>query len=417
MGVTALYASTVSGLRGLIPNLSFLVFDNGFGRRRTTTRLGEDADFEVDFCGAHAGMRIDRAENLLSMATASSLGGLGAFVNTYVRAIDTCDAVLDISGGDSFSDIYGMKRFKSVVRPKLIALRRKVPLILLPQTYGPYRTTGAREAARKAVKGATMCWARDKPSFGELRNLLGDAFNSESHFCGVDLAFGLGPKDASDQVGSEILTMINTDRSVRPLVGFNVSGLIYNDPDAAVSNYGFKSDYRKLVLSFLEWLMKNTKANLVLVPHVMSPKGHYESDPGACESIARDLPEEFGSRIAVSPASFDQSQVKWLISQANWFCGTRMHSTIAALSSGVPTATISYSDKALGVFQSCGQGEQVFDPRRLSGDQILNELLHSYESRATIQNSLNEHLPNVQAQLSDQLHSIASVIQRLGDNQ
>ncbi len=51
-----------------------------------------------------------------------------------------------------------------------------------------------------------------------------------------------------------------------------------------------------------------------------------------------------------------------------------MHSTIAGLSSGVPTATVTYSDKALGVFELCGQEDHVIDPRIFDTEQVVARL-------------------------------------------
>ena len=50
----------------------------------------------------------------------------------------------------------------------------------------------------------------------------------------------------------------------------------------------------------------------------------------------------------------DASEVKWCISKLDWFVGSRMHATIAALSSGVPCAAIAYSRKFRGVFATLG---------------------------------------------------------------
>jgi polysaccharide pyruvyl transferase WcaK-like protein len=41
--------------------------------------------------------------------------------------------------------------------------------------------------------------------------------------------------------------------------------------------------------------------------------------------------------------------MKWIIAQCSVFAGARTHSTIAALSSGVPTLSIGYSLKARGI--------------------------------------------------------------------
>jgi polysaccharide pyruvyl transferase WcaK-like protein len=349
------------------------------------------------------------------MSAAASAGPLGALVNSNIRAIDQATAVLDVSGGDSFSDIYGTKRFFSIVRPKLIAIRRGIPLILLPQTYGPYQDPRLKAIAAKAVRGAEMCWARDERSFAILRDLLGGTFDPDRHRCGVDLAFGLEPRDASDALSTELRSMLDADRSAHPLVGFNISGLIYADPEKAVSRYRFKADYRALINQFLSWLLESTDANLVLIPHVMSPAGHYESDPGASAEVARALTGRFPGRVVVSPDSLDQSQAKWLIARTDWFCGTRMHSTIAGLSSGVPTATVSYSDKAKGVFESCAQGDQVIDPRQLDTEEVVERLKQSFEALASVKASLAEHLPAVKRQAEDQMDAIAQRIRVAAD--
>lgn len=297
--------------------------------------------------------------------------------------------------------------------PKLMALETGTPLILLPQTYGPYRDPKLRAIAAKAVRGADMCWARDERSFSILKDLLGHDFDPDRHRCGVDLAFGLRPRDATDLLSAELRSMIECDRSERPLVGFNVSGLIYNDPAKAVSRYRFKADYRGLLESFLSWLLELTDANLVLVPHVMRPADHWESDPGACEAVAATLRATHSmhaDRVLVAESTLDQSQAKWLIAQTDWFCGTRMHSTIAGLSSGIPTATVSYSDKAKGVFETCGQGEQVIDPRQLETEEVVERLKRSYGSRDSIRASLARDLPAVKAKASEQMDAIAERI-------
>lgn len=413
MGVSALFHSAATALHQQLPAVSLTAFDNGFGQREMTLEFGDGASRTVELRGARPGKRFDRPENLATMSAAAALGPLGGLLNGNVRAIDAATAVLDVSGGDSFSDIYGVKRFYSVVRPKLIAIRRGTPLILLPQTYGPYNDPRLKALAAKAVRGAEMCWARDERSFAVLQDLLGDTFDPARHRCGVDLAFGLEPRDASECLSAELRAMLEAERDQRPLVGFNVSGLIYNDSAKAVSRYRFKADYHELVQSFLSWLLETTDANLVLIPHVMSAPGHYESDSGACEAVAASLRarhSRHADRVLVSPYSLDQCQVKWLIAQTDWFCGTRMHSTIAALSSGVATATVSYSDKAKGVFETCGQGPHVIDPRELDTAEVVARLKASFASRADASATLARRLPAVKSRAAEQMGAVVEQI-------
>jgi len=318
---------------------------------------------------------------LTTMLMLSKLGKAGARLNRGLELIDSCDAVLDISGGDSFSDIYGLKRFNQINSPKQIAINRQIPLILLPQTYGPYKNPDIYKKACESVQGASQAWARDGNSFQILKKMLGDKFDPQKHKTTVDMAFLLEPEDASDLVGDEINAWISSDRQDSPLIGLNISGLIYNDPEIATRQYGFKEDYRKTVFELVSNFLTETTARILLISHVMDLPGHYESDYDACIDVYDKLNDHHKERVIVAPNNLNESQVKWLISKLDWFCGTRMHSTIAGLSMAVATATISYSDKALGVFESCKEGAQVFDPRILSIEDLIDGLVKSFQDR------------------------------------
>lgn len=410
MGVSALFASTVEGITRFIPGARFSVFDNELGKRTQTHHFSEGVHIDVEHIGIRAGHRYYLHENLVTISALSRLGALGAAFNSVIRDIDRFDVILDISGGDSFSDIYGAKRFLSVVRPKLIALKRKIPLILLPQTYGPYADPKFSAVANRAVQGADMAWARDPNSFDILKSMLGAHFDPKKHRSGVDFAFALGIRKADDLIGPVLARLIRERNESAPIVGLNVSGLIYNDPNAAYSQYGFKADYREIIHGFVHWLMQETDARLVLIPHVMSDPQYTESDYAACEKVAAQIAEDYQSRVFVSPSTLDQNQVKWLISNMDWFCGTRMHSTIAALSRGVPTAAIAYSDKTKGVFETCGQAEEVYDPRDLDTLAVVDGLKSSYQRRNELQQSLKTSLPNVMARADEQLSVISNCI-------
>jgi polysaccharide pyruvyl transferase WcaK-like protein len=324
------------------------------------------------------------------------------------------DAVLDISGGDSFTDIYGHHRLDSICAPKQLALRRRSPLILLPQTYGPFQQSDSRARAERIVRAASIAWARDERSFAVLRDLLGNAFDADRHRCGVDVAFLLPterpPNALVDQIGP--LATPRGDRD-RPVLGLNVSGLIWKDPERARSAFHFKADYNAAVRSFVLRALNETDATIALMPHVVTASGHYESDFDAAREL-RDLVASqnpsIADRILVVPAVDDPRHAKWIISRCDWFCGTRMHATIAGLSSGVPTAAISYSPKTLGVFETCAMGEHVADPTVSDADEIVEHLLRSMHARIEARQTLAAALPGVIAMANEQFDHIVSDI-------
>jgi polysaccharide pyruvyl transferase WcaK-like protein len=142
----------------------------------------------------------------------------------------------------------------------------------------------------------------------------------------------------------------------------------------------------------------------------MTPPGSIGSDVEACRKLIEGLPSGLASRIRITPSSLDECEVKWLISSTDWFCGTRMHSTIAALSSSVPTAAVAYSDKTRGVFESCGVEDQVVDPRKLDTGAVVERLLESFHNRDKLSQTLSRTIPDVKSRAAAQFEVIAETL-------
>lgn len=403
LGVSALCHATIAALAARLPDARLVVFDqrDGVGPATLQTANGLVA---FERCGARHSRRLYRPEALRMIRLVARLGGLG---NPAARRILRADAVLDISGGDSFTDLYGPRRFSRVVLIMKIVLECGVPLILLPQTYGPFSSDRARRIAASIVRRAAMAWARDYRSFCVLRELLGDVFDEDRHRCGVDVAFLLEARTPARPLPQPIRSWLALRRR-SPVVGFNVSGLIFNDAVVAANRYGLRADYRQIVVGFLRQLLAKSDASVLLIPHVLTPPGHYESDCAACDTVLSALGPDNRSRVAVLPPIYDECEVKWVITQMDWFCGTRMHSTIAALSSGVPTAAIAYSVKTRGVFETCGQGRYVADPRMLDTKETVEHLWQAWLARDDARKSLIKNLPRVLEQAGRQMDEIVA---------
>ncbi|SMF13558.1 hypothetical protein SAMN02745866_00851 [Alteromonadaceae bacterium Bs31] len=87
-----------------------------------------------------------------------------------------------------------------------------------------------------------------------------------------------------------------------------------------------------------------------------------------------------------------------------------MHSTIASLSSQVPTAAIAYSGKFKGVFESAGQADASFDARELSTEDLLQSLIQSWRSRDIVRKQLQRDIPSVIEKSESQFKQIISVL-------
>ncbi len=399
LGVRALCNSTIAGLSRRASGATISVFDD----RKGVAPLdipGAGDGCKIQRTGARLTRRWHDPDSFGHIRVALRLGGLN---NATARAIRDADAILDISGGDSFTDLYGPWRLRAILMPKQIAIESGTPLVLLPQTIGPFESPKAIEDARRVMLGAAAVWARDARSAENMRTILGDRFDPAIHREGVDVAFLLPPVAPPDTAPLESLV------DGQPFAGVNVSGLIWNQPDKARSQYGFKADYRVFLPALVERLARDPGLRVLLVPHVNAPADMYESDLRACRELHAGLDPAVAERVSVV-SEFDQPEhAKWLISRAEWFCGTRMHATIAGLSTGVPTAAVAYSPKTVGVFESVAQGEHVADPRTLDTEPMIDALWRSFESRADARASLAQHLPGVKAKAEAQLDEIVTL--------
>jgi len=332
-----------------------------------------------------------------------SVGHLLSAINPYVKRLLETDKVFDITGGDSFSDIYGLRRFLiyGFLQKWLVTLFGK-ELILLPQTYGPCKRRITRLMARCVLKRASAAYARDRNGVAYGQSLLGrHSVNGKVRFM-PDVAFVLDCREPERiDVGS--LREARTKDSI--VVGLNISGLLFNGGYTQENMFGLKTDYRDLVYSVVEFLMTDKRALVLLVPHVFTPNWSVEDDPGACLHVYETLGEKYPGRLFLARGPYDHSGIKHVIGLCDFFIGSRMHACIAALSQSIPTVAIAYSRKFQGVFETIGLEDCVADASRCSKDELLSLVRTALERRQRTREHLDKVIPEVKANIMSMLEA------------
>lgn len=403
LGVSALCYSTIANLLEHKESLSVNVL--GHGSHNKQEKFHINGSKSANIVAAKHTRRLYDPSSFINIRYSIKLGPLASKTAKLFR---NSKAILDISGGDSFTDLYGRRRFDAIVLPKIIAVENNIPLILLPQTYGPFNPNGSEiKIAQDLIKRSTLAYARDQYSFEYMKELLGSAFNPETHKQGVDVAFLL-PATPFDQVKAKGL--IPEREANTEVFGINVSGLIYNDPEAALNQYGIKVDYHQLLEKFITYVLANSDGDIWLVPHVLARFEHFESDAFACEKLKSHFTDAQQKRIKVVSGKYDQCEIKGVIAQCDWFTGTRMHSTVGSLSMMVPTAAIAYSGKTRGVFATAGQEDKVFDARKESTEDLLAQLINAWKLRNITRAELQRDIPLLKQRAHQQFEEIISRI-------
>ncbi len=304
LGVAALASGTIASVLDAFPDAKIYLLDYGQEAKVYDVRH-RDMSFKAELINLRFSKKLSLPNNVARLlGTALCLRLLPpatrqAFIgrNRWLSAIVAGDIVAAISGGDSFSDIYGLRRLLYVTLPQLLVLALRRPLVLLPQTYGPFKSRVARTMARFVLKRAHRIYSRDMPGVEVVRELITDS-GPPAEFA-YDMGFALEPQ-APPQTTIASLSRL---KDGRPLVGLNVSGLLYVGGYTGNNMFGLRADYRKLLSLIVEHFAVRLDCNVLLIPHVFGDGG--ESDSGAAQEFWRDLPANIKSRVHRLEGRFD----------------------------------------------------------------------------------------------------------------
>jgi colanic acid/amylovoran biosynthesis protein len=397
LGVNALTEGTFCSVLNAFPQSHLWVLD--YARTPASYQLSiAGREIEIPMVNMRFSKKFYLSNNiavLLLLACIAKIIPIAAFRgrllegNRCLREIQNSTFVVAIAGGDSFSDIYGVGRFLYVSLPQILVLLLKKPLVLLPQTYGPFKRGFVQSIARWILRRASLVYSRDQPGLQVVRDLLGQ--NARHASFAYDMGFALEPAPPDASVLDQLRQFTT---SGRPLVGLNISGLLHAGGYTRDNMFGLKNDYREMIHALLRFLIIEQKAQVLLVPHVFGDD-NMESDLAACQTVFAGLQSEYPDHLHFFPRQFDQRRIKFIIGQCDFFLGSRMHACIAALSRCVPAVGLAYSRKFAGVLDSIGGGATVIDLRHEDLDEILRAVGRAFTNRKALRNQLEARMPEI----------------------
>lgn len=330
--------------------------------------------------------------------------------NLLLKTIVEADMVADITGGDSFSDIYGMRRFIIGFLRKWVIKAFGKKLVLLPQTYGPFDKRLTRVLARYIINHATLVYSRDRKGLDDAKALLGpQKCDGKIRFI-PDVGFLLDPHRPQSE---EMESLEKIKDSSGTLVGLNISGLLSCSSDTGDNVFNLKIDYPAVTDLIVEFLMQQQGVAVLLVPHVvpmrkgdaslskkMHKRGYREqSDAVACARLYEQFNRKYSDRLFIVRGHYNHNETKYIIGLCDFFIGSRMHACIAALSQGIPAVGVAYSGKFHGVFESVGVADCVADARCCGEDELLEKISSAYRRMDRIRETLQESVPRAQSKI------------------
>jgi len=267
-----------------------------------------------------------------------------------LKSFKTCDVIFDITYGDNFSDIYSPSFVLRTTLTKKMVLFSGTPLILVPQTYGPFKNAALKTLAAHVIKKCKKVYSRDSVSSDYVNKIAG--FYPKTV---TDLAFLL-PFDKTEAATS------------KKRIGLNISGLLWRGGFDQKNQFGLTVDYQEFVQKLLESMLESN-LEVHIIPHVIDENYHTNDDDWyVCKQVASMYPE-----VILAPKFEDAIQAKNYIATMDVFIGGRMHSTIGAFSAGVVTFPFSYSRKFEGLYGSLNY-DYIIHGTKDSTEQALDKV-------------------------------------------
>ncbi len=237
--------------------------------------------------------------------------GVGPLCGLVRRA--DCNALVDLSGyayGDAFSPL----RIRNGADRARAHARRGNPVVLMPQMFGPFEKPEVRSQFLRLIESAKLIFARERPSYDAVHALIGD--DPRLRQCPDITIFSPPVETDLPPVDGPYACIVPNERMLDQ--GGAEWGDSYLDRLTAVAN---------------RMLERGIKPMVVV----------HSADPGDTELAKRLLGALHGKGELFHHA--DPFVLKAFIARARFLVGSRFHSIVAALSSGVPGVALGWAHK------------------------------------------------------------------------
>ena len=257
-----------------------------------------------------------------------------------------------------------------------LALSMKIPVYVMPNSYGPFKGRLIKWMVQFTLTRCEKVTSREHIS----QKVLNRDIHIESKLC-KDLAFYLQGDNYFD--ANQYLLERGIPLNTKKCVALTVRPYRFPGEKSKKNKYLL---YKKSILYFVDWLNKNDFYP-VFIEHVYDKNSH-ECDLVCIKEIEQMLPENINYNI-LSDMTLNCRQMKNIYSCFDYMIGTRFHSVIFSLISGVPSIAITYGgNKGVGVMNDIGLEKYIIPIEKISGEELVKKFKQLIENRGYIKREL-----------------------------
>lgn len=249
----------------------------------------------------------------------------------------------------------------------MVAKSLDKPVILFPNSVGPFRTWLGRSLARLSFNSFDYILIRDRISYGILEQL-GIKSRKILTF-DTALLFEAPHTQALDDLP-------------RPLLG--VSPGVYSN---SISSREF-DNYVASHASALDFAIERFGFHVVFLPHYIS--GFEFDDLEVCRRILALMKNRDGIRIIATDAA---EEYKSYLDQMDMIVSSKMHPAVLGVTGYVPIVCIAYDHKQTGFFERLNMIDCVLDIRSTSAERLTRKIEDVWSLRHQLRESLKKQIP------------------------
>ncbi|GHK02645.1 colanic acid biosynthesis pyruvyl transferase WcaK [Streptomyces sp. Y2F8-2] len=310
-----------------------------------------------------------------------------------IRAVMSADLVLSVGGGhlNARPDLPSDLNIAFLLLPLWLAQRAGVPTVLGPQSFGPFPRRRQRWMVKRVVGRAVTAVAREDISVARLAEA---GVTEPTVRRGVDSAFAFHsrsrrPWRAELGVPGDARLVLVTAR--RHLPG----------PQQETYEAAMAAAVRRVL---------DDGGHVVLVPQVTCAFQGDDDRPVNARIAAHVGPHP--ALHILDDAGIDHHDVHALYGTADFILGTRFHSVIFGLTSGVPCAAVEYDHKTRGIMADLGLEEWVVRMSEAQGTVVADLLDRLLLSGDDYRKRLRAVLPAYTAQAGDFVGVLRAAVHR-----
>jgi len=295
----------------------------------------------------------------------------------YINVFRQHNMIIELSG-DCFTDGYGVIPYFYYLFPLVMGILLKKDVVIYAQSIGPFESNIMKHIGIVILNRCKLVTIREDITKNYLEKIGYNNFISTA-----DSAFLLDPMPLK-KIDSIIL------HDSKPLIGICISESLsrYSKLNGSKNEYNSHID---MMVKVIDYLTEQLDANVLLIPHVYDTVGGHDDRiiEHTCYSKSKNK-----NKIKLIKEEYSPDILKEIISHCDLFIGSRMHSTIAAASTHVPTIAIAYSHKTHGIIGTLlEQEEYVIDVKDMDYDNIVFKIHSAWKDRKMIRRKLEIKIP------------------------